>query len=121
MVMPNINLSQISIIIILSMFISLTYLFGANEQKQVAIYSRRWKKMHNVNDFLWLKDNALRIGASQQHVIDIFGKPLNDLKPKDEIESWLYTKCDFSKNQTRAWYIIFRNKKVSKIHGKPCE
>lgn len=81
--------------------------------------SERWKKDRGIDDFIYLKDNWVRVGCNEQIAKDLLGEPLSFYRSEDGIQSWFYVRCDAEKKQFYSWTLCLDAKgKVTRWHCK---
>ena len=93
----------------------------ARRHAEMEKVSERWKREHNLADFMVLKDSIGR-GTRPVWVTKVLGEPLRVTKLADGGESWLYVKADPQRGQNESWTVVFdAEQEATGVFSKPIE
>lgn len=83
----------------------------AKQQAKLEVVSERWKKNHDIADFIILKD-SIQKGMKPEYVRKVLGDPLSISSVDDGRDFWLYVKADAEKEQYYIWTLLLSPEKT---------
>ena len=92
---------------------------ATSQQTNIIKISKRWKALHYISDFLYIKDHYIPIGTDITKVRKLLGIPLYEYSDDKGNKYLMYTKCDAIIKQYYSWTcVIDKNGKVIEWHKK---